>query len=115
MARKPALSPEDFRSEALATALTTIERKHGQGAVMRLEDSAHVKIASIPTGSIGLDLALGIGGIPKGASPKFTARNPRAKQRWPCTSSPNPKNSAARPRLSTPNTRLTSTTPGAWV
>ena len=66
MARKPALSSEDFRSEALATALTTIERKHGQGAVMRLEDSAHVKIASIPTGSIGLDLALGIGGIPKG-------------------------------------------------
>ncbi|OLN25242.1 RecA protein [Desulfovibrio sp. DV] len=66
MARKPALSPEDFRNEALATALTTIERKHGAGAVMRLEDSAHVKIASIPTGSIGLDLALGIGGIPKG-------------------------------------------------
>nr|HML61119.1 ATPase domain-containing protein [Solidesulfovibrio sp.] len=66
MARKPAQSPEDFRNEALATALTTIERKHGQGAVMRLEDSAHVKIPSISTGSIGLDLALGIGGIPKG-------------------------------------------------
>uniref|UniRef100_I2Q7A8 Protein RecA n=1 Tax=Desulfovibrio sp. U5L TaxID=596152 RepID=I2Q7A8_9BACT len=66
MARKPAQSPEEFRNEALATALTTIERKHGQGAVMRLEDSAHVKIPSIPTGSIGLDLALGIGGIPKG-------------------------------------------------
>ncbi|EKO40950.1 MAG: protein RecA [Solidesulfovibrio magneticus str. Maddingley MBC34] len=66
MAKKPALSPEEFRSEALATALTTIERKHGQGAVMRLEDSAHVKIPAIPTGSIGLDLALGIGGIPKG-------------------------------------------------
>ncbi|MFU2209095.1 recombinase RecA [Solidesulfovibrio sp. C21] len=66
MARKPAQSPEDFRNEALATALTTIERKHGQGAVMRLDDAAHVKIPSIPTGSIGLDLALGIGGIPKG-------------------------------------------------
>jgi len=66
MARKPAQSPEDFRNEALATALTTIERKHGQGAVMRMDDAAHIQIPSIPTGSIGLDLALGIGGIPKG-------------------------------------------------
>ncbi len=65
MARKQ-LSPEDLRNEALSTALTTIERRFGQGSVMRLDDSAHLKIPAIPTGSIGLDLALGIGGIPKG-------------------------------------------------
>jgi len=66
MARKSAAEPQDARREALQTALTTIERKYGQGAVMRLSDDAHQAIESISTGSIGLDLALGIGGIPRG-------------------------------------------------
>ena len=66
MAKKPALSPEDARAEALGTALATIERKYGKGAVMKLSDDAHVNIPVIPTGSIGLDLALGVGGIPRG-------------------------------------------------
>ena len=66
MAKKPTLSPEEARREALKTALETIERKFGQGAVMRLSDDVHVKVPVIPTGSIGLDLALGIGGIPRG-------------------------------------------------
>ncbi|QLA15007.1 recombinase RecA [Desulfolutivibrio sulfoxidireducens] len=65
MAKKTA-NPDMMRSDALATALTTIERKYGQGSVMRLEDTAHVKIPVIPTGSIGLDMALGVGGIPRG-------------------------------------------------
>ncbi|BBD08982.1 recombinase RecA [Desulfovibrio ferrophilus] len=66
MARSPQKSPEALRKEALDTALTTIERKYGQGSVMKLSDDAHVAIKFIPTGSIGLDLALGIGGIPRG-------------------------------------------------
>ena len=60
------MSPEELKREALQTAITTIERKFGQGAVMRLNDAAHQTIPAIPTGSIGLDLALGIGGIPIG-------------------------------------------------
>ena len=66
MARKPIASPEEMRKEALDTALSTIERKYGQGSVMKLSDSAHVSIPVIPSGSIGLDLALGVGGIPRG-------------------------------------------------
>ena len=67
MAKKPSsTSAEDARLEALHTALTTIERKYGQGSVMRMSDDAHVKIPVIPTGSIGLDLALGVGGLPRG-------------------------------------------------
>ncbi|MBG3875524.1 MAG: recombinase RecA [Desulfovibrio sp.] len=66
MAKKPALTPEEMRREALSTALSTIERKYGQGSVMKLSDTAHVNIPVIPTGSIGLDLALGVGGIPRG-------------------------------------------------
>ncbi len=63
---KQSATPEKMRAEALTTALTTIERKYGQGSVMKLSDDFHVDIAVIPTGSIGLDLALGVGGIPRG-------------------------------------------------
>lgn len=63
---KKGMSPEELRREALETAITTIERKYGQGSVMRLSDEAHQTIPFIPTGSIGLDLALGLGGIPRG-------------------------------------------------
>ena len=66
MSRKVATTPEEMRREALNTALETIEKKYGQGSIMRLSDDAHVAIPVIPTGSIGLDLALGIGGIPRG-------------------------------------------------
>ncbi|MBD5539535.1 MAG: recombinase RecA [Desulfovibrio sp.] len=66
MAKKPAQSPEAARAEALTTALTTIERKYGKGAVMKLSDDVQVEVPVIPTGSIGLDLALGVGGIPRG-------------------------------------------------
>ena len=66
MAKKPLVSAEDARREALKTALSTIERKYGQGAVMKLSDGAHVHVPVIPTGSLGLALALGIGGVPRG-------------------------------------------------
>jgi len=65
MARK-AVDAEALRKEALGTALTTIERKFGKGSIMRLDDEASHSIPFIPTGSIGLDIALGIGGVPRG-------------------------------------------------
>jgi recombination protein RecA len=65
MARK-AVDPEVLRKEALGTALTTIERKFGKGSIMRLDGEASHSIPFIPTGSIGLDIALGIGGVPRG-------------------------------------------------
>ncbi len=66
MSKKSTLSPEELRREALHTALSTIERKYGSGSVMKMSDAAHTNIAVIPSGSIGLDLALGVGGIPRG-------------------------------------------------
>jgi recombination protein RecA len=67
MARKTTSNPPDqSKKEALDTAITTIERKFGRGAAMRLADTPHQVIPAIPSGSIGLDLALGIGGIPRG-------------------------------------------------
>lgn len=54
------------RAKALAAALGQIERQFGKGAVMRMGDKPLEMIPSISTGSLGLDIALGIGGLPKG-------------------------------------------------
>ncbi len=54
------------RKDALATALAQIEKQFGKGAVMKLGDNANMNVESISTGSIGLDLALGLGGVPRG-------------------------------------------------
>src|SRR5674536_331701 len=54
------------RGKALDTALAQIERQFGKGSVMRLGDEARVPVEVIPTGSIALDIALGIGGLPRG-------------------------------------------------
>ncbi len=54
------------KEKALAAALSQIERQFGKGSMMRLGDSERVAIPSISTGSLGLDIALGIGGLPRG-------------------------------------------------
>ena len=59
------VSAED-RKKALATALSQIEKDFGKGTVMKLGENAHMNVEAIPTGSLTLDLALGIGGVPKG-------------------------------------------------
>ena len=57
---------DDNRRKALEAALSQIERQFGKGAVMRMGDSPREAIPAISTGSLGLDIALGIGGLPKG-------------------------------------------------
>jgi len=54
------------RAKALEAAVSSIERQYGKGSIMRLGTAEHVPISAISTGSIGLDLALGINGIPRG-------------------------------------------------
>ena len=68
-AKKSASSPADRSSDkkaALETALAQIEKQFGKGAVMRLGQNEAMHVAAISTGSLGLDLALGIGGLPRG-------------------------------------------------
>jgi recombination protein RecA len=54
------------RDKALAAAMAQIEKAHGKGAIMRLGDTPYVPMEVIPTGAISLDVALGIGGFPRG-------------------------------------------------
>lgn len=52
--------------KALEAAIAQIEKSYGQGSIMKLGDTRHMKVEAVPTGSLSLDLALGVGGIPKG-------------------------------------------------
>jgi len=54
------------KEKALAAALGQIERNFGKGSIMRLGEASSIEVESISTGSLGLDIALGIGGLPKG-------------------------------------------------
>lgn len=63
---KGAEKMDDNKGKALSAALAQIERQFGKGSVMRMGDQKRERIPSISTGSLGLDIALGIGGLPKG-------------------------------------------------
>ncbi|MCW5723199.1 MAG: DNA recombination/repair protein RecA, partial [Devosia sp.] len=54
------------KDKALAAALSQIERNFGKGSIMRLGENAAIEVEATSTGSLGLDIALGIGGLPKG-------------------------------------------------
>ncbi len=54
------------KQRALEQALTNIKKRYGEGAIMRLGEAQHLHVEAIPTGALSLDIALGIGGIPRG-------------------------------------------------
>ena len=72
MARTPKNTPPAFgvndesRQVALDKALSDISKRYGDGAIMRLGEAHHLTVEAIPTGSLSLDLALGVGGVPRG-------------------------------------------------
>lgn len=57
---------DENKKKALDAAMAQIEKQYGKGSVMKLGDTAHLNVETVPTGSLGLDLALGVGGIPRG-------------------------------------------------
>lgn len=68
-AKKPPIepaAPAADRKKAIETCVAQIEKSYGKGSIMRLGENAGVVVEAIPTGSLSLDIALGIGGVPKG-------------------------------------------------
>ena len=61
---EPAIDPG--KAQALNTVLASIAKKFGDGSIMRLGEATHMHVETIPTGSLALDLALGVGGVPRG-------------------------------------------------
>ncbi|MBN2585561.1 recombinase RecA [Patescibacteria group bacterium] len=59
-------APVKSPTSPLADTLSELEKRYGKGAIMRLGDAQHVEVESVPTGSLTLDMALGVGGVPKG-------------------------------------------------
>ena len=60
------ITDADSRKEALKTAISRIEKEHGKGSIMKLGENTNMNVQAVSTGSIALDTALGIGGVPKG-------------------------------------------------
>ena len=60
------LDDKAARKKALSTALAQLERDFGAGAVMKLGENTHMEVQAVHTGSLALDFALGIGGVPRG-------------------------------------------------
>ncbi|MEY8386078.1 recombinase RecA [Oscillospiraceae bacterium 38-13] len=62
----PTAAPAADKKKAISTAVSQIEKMYGKGSIMRLGDRTELNVEFIPTGSLALDVALGIGGLPKG-------------------------------------------------
>src|ERR1019366_49239 len=78
------------RDKALDVALSQIEKQFGKGSVMRMGENLNMGIESIPTGAMALDMALGIGGLPRGRiaggyGPQSSRKSPPAMPPVPST------------------------------
>ena len=62
----PSAAPAADKKKAIDSAMSQIEKMYGKGSIMRLGENTDIMVESIPTGSLSLDMALGIGGVPKG-------------------------------------------------
>ncbi|MCB0074262.1 MAG: DNA recombination/repair protein RecA, partial [Caldilineaceae bacterium] len=60
------MAGSDGRQKALETTLAGLNKRYGDGVVMKLGEATRLNVEAIPTGSLSLDIALGIGGIPRG-------------------------------------------------
>ncbi len=57
---------DNGQAKALESAIVNLKKRFGEGSIMKLGEAQHLQVASIPTGSLALDIALGVGGVPKG-------------------------------------------------
>ena len=69
----------EAKNKALQLTLDRLDKTYGKGAVMKLGDEAIEEVEAISSGSIGLDLALGVGGYPRGRVVEIYGQNPREK------------------------------------
>ena len=101
------------RGKAVDAAILAIEKQFGRGSIMKLGSAERQSVDSIPTGSIALDLALGVGGIPRGRITEIFGPESSGKTtRLPARHRRGPARAAAWPPSSTSSTRSIRATPG---
>ena len=108
------MSENSEKLKALQLTLDKLDKTYGKGTVMKLSDERVIDVPAIPTGSLGLDIALGIGGFPEEGSLKFMVRNRLVKQPWQCTASQRHRKVEDLPHLSMQNMHSTSNTLKNW-
>ena len=103
------------REKALDSALAQIERQFGRGSIMRLGEETRAPIEVIPTGAIALDVALGIGGLPRGRIVESMVRRPVVRPPSLCIPLPVCNGRAASRRSLTPSTHSIRNMPSGSV
>lgn len=105
------------RKAALDTALAQVEKSFGKGSAMRLGDQPEQNVEVIPTGSLALDMALGIGGLPKGRIVEIYGPESSGKTTLALHVVANAQKKGGVAATSMPNTRSTRPTPAssAWT
>ena len=103
------------KQKALETAMAQIEKAYGKGSIMRLGENHGIAVEAVPTGSLGLDIALGIGGVPRAALSRSTDLSLQARRPWPYTFWLRPRSWAARPLSLMPSMPWIQTTPRPLV
>ena len=101
--------------KALQAAMDKIEKSFGKGSIMKMGDESVEQVEVIPTGSIGLNVALGVEDIPADVSSKFTARNLPVRQPLPFMPSLKRKRQEALPHSLMQNMLSTASMQQNWV
>ena len=66
MSKNENMTPNEGKKKALDAALSKLEKQFGKGSIMRMGDKPEMQVETISTGSLNLDIALGVGGLPRG-------------------------------------------------
>lgn len=101
--------------KALQAAMDKIEKSFGKGSIMKMGDESVEQVEVIPTGSIGLNVALGVGGYPRGRIIEITARNLPVRQPLPFMPSLKRKRQEALPHSLMQNMLSTASMQQNWV
>jgi len=87
----PSDNMDEARRAVLEKALSDITKRYGEGSIIRLGESRQLKVEAIPTGSLSLDIALGVGGIPRARVTEIFGPESSGKPPSACTSSLKPR------------------------
>ena len=113
MAEKVQVNADKLK--VLNAVMEKIEKDFGKGSIMRMNSQEVSDVPVIPTGSITLDIALGVGGYPKGRVVEIYGPESSGRRRWPSTPSPKRRRRAASRRSSTRSMLSTVSTPRNWA
>ena len=115
MAEKQPMDSRDDRLKALQSALSKIEKDFGKGSIMKLGEQAVEPVEVIPTGSIGLDAALGVGGFPRGRIIEIFGPESSGKTTLAIHAMAEAQKAGGIAASSTPSTPSTPSMPRSWV